>query len=366
MPRALVILLLVAAGCGPSSYADFRSQLATEWCARQIRCGEVGGSESQEHCSVAAPLLLTLRGAVDVTASIGAHRMIFHPDNASECIGAVKHAPCDPLQAADDFQRQCHGVVTAGVPNGDACWGDDECVGGVCVAPDCGGVCTPFATVGGACVASGGPPDQSCDPTVQFCGDDAICDIKAQKGKPCSDDSQCIFDFICVAGICNDPPRIARDEVCGTTSPPCADGLYCDETGTCEPLLAAGAACARPDACKTGLVCANAVCAPWLDVGGACNASPDAIASGCPATQTCTGGACAPLAGVKAGPLDKCAVDADCADGLYCVTQGSFCDYVGGINAGCQSDHECAPDLQCLNGACHTPGYVMCAPATAM
>ena len=68
---------------------------------------------------------------------------------------------------------------------------------------------------------------------------------------------------------------------------------------------------------------------------------------------------------VKAGPLDHCDTDADCSAGLYCSTSGNYCFYVGGVNAICQSDHECAPDLQCGKGACHTPGYVMCAPASA-
>ena len=70
---------------------------------------------------------------------------------------------------------------------------------------------------------------------------------------------------------------------------------------------------------------------------------------------------CTLVAAVKAGPLAKCATDADCDDGLYCAT-GNYCYYAGGVNAVCQSDHECATDLQCLNGACHTPGYIMCAP----
>ncbi|HWE30075.1 MAG TPA: Dickkopf N-terminal cysteine-rich domain-containing protein, partial [Polyangia bacterium] len=108
------------------------------------------------------------------------------------------------------------------------------------------------------------------------------------------------------------------------------------------------------------MVCSGGVCAPWLDAGGACIAGAAAIASGCPATQTCTAGACAPVAG-KAGPLAKCASDGDCDDGLFCATSGNYCYYVGGINAVCQSDHECAKDLQCLSGACHTPGYIMCA-----
>ncbi|HEY2743832.1 MAG TPA: Dickkopf N-terminal cysteine-rich domain-containing protein [Polyangia bacterium] len=362
--RSLLLLSLAAASCGIDSYGDFRDELARKWCARQIRCGQVGITESSSRCSLPDPLLLTVRGDVDVPTAISVGRMKFHPDNASWCLHAVEHAPCDPTQAADDFLRECHGVVTGSVANGSTCWGDDECLGGVCVAPDCGGVCTPFAAPGAPCVPTGGTPDMTCDPSVHFCGGSATCEHKVQKGEPCVVDDDCLFDYVCVAGKCDTSARTKLDDVCGASPPPCADGLYCSELGACEPLLAAGQPCAKPDACKPGMTCVDGACAPWLDVGAACDGSPDAIASGCPATQTCGAGACAPVAGVKAGPLEPCATDSDCDDGLFCSS--TFCAYVGGVNAACSGDHECATDLQCVGGACHTPGYILCAmPSTA-
>jgi len=360
--RALFALALVAAGCGIGSYNDFRDQLATRWCARQIKCGEVGATESQQRCSTPAPLLLTQRGAVDVLTSISDHRMIFHPANAQECLDAVKDAPCDPAQANQAFVAHCHGVVTAGASSGSVCWGDDECVGGRCVNPDCGGTCTPFALPGGMCVPRDGGPGETCDPSVHFCSGDGVCFHKESQGGPCAADEQCLFDFVCVDGKCDDAPRVKKDDVCGTDTPPCEDGLYCDETGACEPLKAPGDACVKPDACQAGMDCIGGLCAPWLDVGSACTVATPAIESGCPATQTCTRAACTPVPDVKAGPLAHCDSDADCDVALYCAA-GGYCYYVGGINAVCQSDHECAQDLQCLSGACHVPGYLMCAPA---
>jgi len=347
--------LLAAAGCGIGSYNEFRDQLATRWCERQIRCGEVAGTDSLQHCSTPAPLFLTERGAVDVPSSIAAHRMIFHPANAAECLDAVKQSPCDPAQAADDFLRHCHGVVTAGVAAGGLCWGDDECVGSVCVEPDCGGTCTPYALPGGACVPKDGGPAMTCDPSVQFCSGDGACFHKQIQGGPCAADEQCLFDFVCVGGKCDDAPRVQRDDVCSVTGTPCKDGLYCDESGACEPLKGPGEACVKPNACQPGMVCAGGMCTPWLDEGATC----DATASACPQNASCLRTLCTSVAG-KIGPLGHCATDADCDDGLYCAS-GNYCFYVGGVNAVCQSDHECARDLQCLAGACHTPGYVMCA-----
>ena len=145
----------------------------------------------------------------------------------------------------------------------------------------------------------------------------------------------------------------------------CKDGLYCDENGTCQPLVKSGGACGKADACRAGMTCEGGVCATWLDAGMACEANPNAIASDCPATQTCTAGACAVAPDVKAGPLADCDADADCDAGLYCYTPGNYCFYAGGVNAPCRMDHECATGLQCLDGACHPPSYGMCAAISA-
>ena len=359
--RALLVTSVVVAGCGIGSYGDFRDQLATRWCDRQVRCGEVGATDAQQHCALPAPLALTLRGAVDVPTAIAEHRLIFHPDNAAECLDAVKHAPCDAVQAAEDFRRHCSGVVTAGVATGGTCWGDGECVGGRCIDPDCGGTCTAFAFPGGACVPTGGAPEMSCDPSVQFCSPQGTCYRKETKGGPCAADDECLFALVCAAGKCDDPPRVTRGHACDGTLP-CADGLYCDASGICLPLASAGQPCAQPDACEAGATCLDGACAPWLDAGGACVPGPTSQAGGCPATQSCSGGQCSTLSAIKSGPLAQCTTDDDCADGLYCAT-GNYCYYVGGVNAACLSDRECDPELQCVSGACHTPGYVMCAPA---
>ena len=353
--RGLFALTVVAAGCGIGSYNDFRDQLATRWCERQIRCGEVAGTDSLQHCTTPAPLALTERGAVDVPTALAAHRMIFHPANAAECLDAVKSAPCDPQQAADDFLRHCHGVITAGVAAGGVCWGDDECVGGVCVDPDCGGTCTPYALPGGACVPKGGTPDHDLrSERRNSARGDGVCFHKEAQGGPCAADEQCLFDFVCVAGKCDDAPRTHRDDVCGTNLPPCEDGLYCDETGVCAPLKP------RPRLRASLTPASRAWPAPVaLRAVARRRRACSAAASACPLDGSCQRTLCTSATG-KVGPLGHCATDGDCDDGLYCAT-GSYCYYVGGVNAVCQSDHECAKDLQCLAGACHTPGYIMCA-----
>jgi hypothetical protein len=236
--RSLCLIALVTVGCGIGSYDEFRDKLATRWCARQVRCGEIGGSEQGTHCSVSIALLLTQRGAVDVPSSIGAGREQFHPDNASWCLDAVDHAPCDLVTGTAAIIDKCNGVVTGTVPNGKTCWGDDECIGGVCVNPDCGGVCMPYANPGDPCVKTGGTPDVTCDPSVHYCADDGTCQHKGVEGATCTDDVQCLFDLQCVVGHCGPPARVQDGNVCGTNEPPCDDSLYCNANGERHrPLL---------------------------------------------------------------------------------------------------------------------------------
>jgi hypothetical protein len=341
-PIALALATLSAGlgGCGPSSYADFRGQLDARWCAHQIRCGEVGATESTR-CGVPTPLRITQAGSVDVITAVAKRQMQFHSDNAEECLAAVKSAPCDAVQAYADFWRHCHGVVSAGVSTGGDCLGDEECVGGSCVGADCGGHCVAYAPPGGACVPSGAPPPMSCDPTYAWC-DGAVCQRHKQPGDKCTQDIECAFDFVCAVGKCDDPVRLSEGDVCNTSEqPPCKDGLYCDETGSCARRKSAGSDCTRPNACNDGLVCFAGKCEPWLDVGGACVAPAP---SGCPASQACAQGACAATA-VKGAPGASCATDDDCADSLYCNT--GFCAHRSGVGAACTSDHECVGPLAC-------------------
>ncbi|MDB4967862.1 MAG: hypothetical protein JWN44_3551 [Myxococcales bacterium] len=351
MRSAIVILALALTGCGPSSYSDFRDQLANRWCEREVRCGEVGGGESQK-CGVPAVLALTIPGALDVVAAIGANRMRFHPDNAEECLKAVTNAPCDQSQAADEFSRHCHGVVGAKVEVDGDCFGSEECVGGVCVGDPCAGKCVAYASPGSACLATGGKPAETCDPTVHYC--DGTCKRKKQADEACAGDGECAFDNVCADGKCKQPPRLGRDDVCGTRSPPCEDGLYCDESGSCQPLKSTGEACVRANACDDGLVCEAGMCATWLDLGGSCSAT---MPSGCPSSQKCVAGSCV-AADVKAGPISICSVDDDCADGLWCSM--GYCLYRGGVNAPCTATHECLDGLECNRMLCKTAAGASC------
>ena len=44
---------------------------------------------------------------------------------------------------------------------------------------------------------------------------------RSSRGIACAGDGECLFDFVCVAGKCDDTTRAARGDTCVATSPPC-------------------------------------------------------------------------------------------------------------------------------------------------
>jgi hypothetical protein len=358
--RAALALLVTAAvaGCGGiDSFDDFRRQLSSRWCDRQIRCGELGASESV-HCGIPAPLGSIGPGVDDLPAAVSRKALQLHGGNAQHCLDAVQNAPCDPDQADLAFRRWCHNIVSALVPVGGACVDSIECEGGACAASaGCTGTCIPWALVGGACDGSN-RPERTCDPTVHYCDIDT-CARKKQPGSRCNNDVECVFDYACVDGRCGDHPRIKEGGRCGPGLPPCRDGLFCDSTLLCTKRLPAGAPCSVANACKDGLVCVAGSCVAWSDVDGACTAGSDATApTGCPASQRCVGGRCVLAVGQNAtlaGPDRTCSANADCQSGLWC--QGRLCTYRSGVGGSCSGGESCVDPLSCQVGQC---GAVSC------
>jgi hypothetical protein len=345
--RALLVVALALAGCGGiDSFDDFRRQLSARWCDRQIRCGEIGASESVT-CAIPTPLGSIGPGIDDLPAGVARHALQFHGGNAQHCLDAVRDAPCDPDQADLAFRRWCHNIVSPLVQTGGACLDSLECQGGSCVVQNGCGQCVAWAPTGGVCDGSG-KPELTCDPTVHWC-DGGTCAQKKQPGSRCGSDVECVFDYVCVDGRCGDHPRIKEGDHCGPGQPPCRDGLFCDSTGLCTKLLAAGAGCSVPDGCQYGLVCVAGSCAAWSDVDGACTVANDPkAATGCPSTQRCVGGSCKLVDGqheTLAGPDRRCNADSDCQRGLWC--QGGLCAYRAGAGGGCLANDACVEQLTC-------------------
>jgi len=359
--RVLATLALIACGCGPSSYEDFRLQLAKRGCDRAVRCGQIGASE-RAHCAPPAILPATVEEP-DVAVKNG--RMRFFSDDAQDCLDAVNGAPCDDVALLWRVTQRCHHVLEPGTGPGEPCW-PGECEGGICTGASggCMGTCTSYPPPGSAC----DPADPfGCDPTVQWC--DGTCERKRPLGDPCDADQQCVYGYVCVQGQCGDPPAFHEGDQCPVINRLCSDELYCSSMNLCASFVAAGGACDVDVACKPGLACVGLVrgrpgtapssagtCQAWSDASGACTA---ATVSGCPATQRCQGASC--VAGAPAPQVsvdESCGVDGDCAGGLYCRL--GACHFKVALGGDCSvSPTACLPPFVC-DGISHT-----CQPSSA-
>jgi hypothetical protein len=120
---------------------------------------------------------------------------------------------------------------------------------------------------------------------------------------------------------------------------------------TGEPV---GESCDAAHACRQGLVCTAAKCAPCACTasGSPCTISDECTKGEyCGATRTCT------ASGADAGGLNaNCASDADCSSGLRCDLVGlsAQCETEGKGDVGgtCMVAGDCLAGLACLMGAC--------------
>ncbi len=290
------LFMLVLAGCKPSSYDEFATQVTTASCDRAIVCGQVGAAE-REKCPAPAAFAITEPPGRDVRGGIANHLMELDGQGAQDCIDATTRASCEPPLAATEVALYCHNVVRPSVPVGGGCSGAGQCVGSACD----NGRCLAYPPPGSFCMPVGGPVSQTCDPTVQFCGgftnDGGVaaiaCQRRKQQGEECAIANECAFGHDCFDGICMFRPQARRDEPCGGL--PCEICNFCSPRGICERWRKKEQSCETPFACEPGLACIGldgatpGVCAPWLDKNAACTATG---ITGCPATQQCTNGVC--------------------------------------------------------------------------
>ncbi len=370
---AFVGTVVGVAGCGPSSFGDFRDQLVERSCARLVRCGRVAAGATG-YCPVPAellPIVAQYGGDLDIDTAVERGWLAFISGGAQHCLDAVGGAACDDAEAARTTALACHHVIGPGVAVGNRCPEDPTCIGGVCAARECGGLCVAYPGPGAACLADGGVGDGGrpldCDPTIEYCAAGS-CAYHQQSGGKCVSDGECGFGLSCNSGKCGSLPTVATGGVCDATHP-CHSGEGCFN-GTCQLLVGNGALCDAASGavpCADGLVCrlrvvdagASAVCAAPSGAGGSCRTVTDE--SGCSSDEVCTagdGGTAAgpgtcqsPIANRAVGPGQLCDATHPCAAGLFCSTSSDTCTFLGGRGAACIGDaSECLPGLECAAG----------------
>ncbi len=223
-------------------------------------------------------------------------------------------------QACTDTEKPLAACTTppGTLPNGAACYSNEQCSGGECYgsAPGAGtttacGTCTkaPAPAPSSGCMSDSDCPGEEVCAAASFASDGGVLPTQ------------------CVAPL-------QAGATCGgvTPTPPCRGGLAClpasnGGTSVCTAPGSVGQAClecsgsaAPVGTCATNLVCANGTCQTpqVVSIGGACGG----------ATQICSGSQC--LGGVC----------------VAYATQGSPC---GGLRPACASP------LECENQVCVLP-----------
>jgi hypothetical protein len=379
-----LLVSVLLGGCGgPSSYDDFRAQLAQVSCKRDVRCGVIGASEASQCALPQAALSLTQSGQEDVNAALKAGRLRFDSSGAQDCIDALDGAPCDQSALEERLTRRCNSVVHPNVGPGQPCFAAGECAGGYCQQTQfgCAGTCMAYPSPGAPCQLFG-PPEMTCDPTSQYCGDPhppdggvpdggmggaTVCIRQKQSGDACERDEECAFGLVCL-GTCQGLPRLHQGDLCNAPGTLCDDGVYCDTTGHCVGQKQSGTPCDAPGSCLDKLTCvgfqpspipntppmAGGTCRAWLDVGASCNPGSTMqppLITGCPSDMTCNANAtCMPYVTTPRMGFHQPCSGAPCGDGLVC--DGAICQFAVGQGGACKTSVECAPGLTCLSATC--------------
>lgn len=242
----------------------------------------------------------------------------------------------------------CSHYLRGTVPLGGSCTLMAECAEGVCDVPagqTCGTCREGNVPLGGSCAIDG-----QCAPSEQGevqCLVDSTFKATCQLAKPV------VFVHGGEGASCGAPP-----DATGTMHV-CSDGLFCDGSRHCRPVLAPGETCVPgSDACELGAAClslANEARCRTIgrrtNVGESCNVADattlyvcdDAARLVCDASQTCQR--------IGDGSVGaECALTTHCDDGLFCSVPAG--QTRGVCEAVREDGRECLGNAQCRSRYC--------------
>lgn len=319
--------------CGADELAfttvpEFQVARGIAFCNWKLRCGWIAATDSSE-CKGFARTSSQLYPASSTRLedAVEKQRSIFDLDAGRTCLDTWQNAGCtanhrEQAESACSASRILHGTL----PSGANCTASSDCADGLCFvngkripSTGCTGSCAAFVSRGQAC----DPESSLCRLDTDFCDPQTkTCLQRRPVGELCSGHGSCIEGLRCVipasgntsASTCQ--PRGSVNMSCGvdsmarkefrffdsTLATSCQLGLYCNlDTFHCMERQTAGSSCGQSSACADGLICnglhadptdhtkrlRDGRCAPWTDLGAACNES---TGPGCPDTMACDKG----------------------------------------------------------------------------
>jgi Dickkopf N-terminal cysteine-rich region len=254
------------------------------------------------------------------------------------------------------------------------------CVDGVCCNDTCTGQCQSCSesTNLGKCVAVSGAPrngrtpcggispcQSSCDGTnglaCAFPGNSTECTAascssgSATTATTCNGAGACTqaTTMACTSNQCADATKCSGG--CSSASP-CSTGQYCDTTGVCLPLKAAGTQCQNNNACSSGYCVDNVCC------GSACGGQ----CQGC--NETGSSGMCVTVKGAPRGSRKPCAGTVAACAGICDGSSATQCSYPGTsaicAQPSCSGSTAISASLCDGLGDCTTPTTTGCGAGT--
>ena len=257
--RALVVLVIIAAGCDRSGYlpAPGAPGRGSAWSDGGPSSDGLGGRGSAEDAAAQdGSVPQDVPQDVPNCAGIGCSCAIDADCDSDHCgPDGVCLAPCAVGPGADvpcdGVDNDCDGQTDEDpCDDGDPCTEGDQCGEAGCAgqlkACDDGQACTADSCVDGACkhTAVSGPCDDGDLCTEADACVDGLCDGTP---KACDDGVVCTSDA-CVDGACQHQPAPG----------PCDDGDVCTEGDQCDAGLCKGTA----KACSDGKACTVDACDP--------------------------------------------------------------------------------------------------------
>ena len=296
---ACAIIATTSTACGTGGEAVAVADFITQWnessCREQVRCGVY---ETQDAC-VAAATSATAQHNLQLVDDVARGVIVYDDVAAGDCINAIEYQSCEQAKLA--LPDECASAVAGTIADGGGCLEYNECASGYC--------------------------------SVNF-------ELNS-----------------CAAGTCVPAaPIVSLGGACASGTDRCTDGAFCNSSGVCVQLLAAGGACDSTDDCAAGLSCANSLCTPRAELGKPCVTDDDCASLG----TYCQGAPGATVCSAPAGRGQSC-VYADCISELYCNPTTQLCGDFVAIGQPCLPGGE----INCVAGATCDSSTALCVAKSA-
>jgi len=132
--------------------------------------------------------------AYRIREGIADGRILFDPVAARTCLDALDDNPCEMFEPAYRYRETyCERPLAGTLPEGVGCVVNEECVSGMCQlgTDQASGICRPRLPEGSACSFTDG---QFCE-RPYVCQRDGFCGLGLPAGEACYGDGDCIDDW---------------------------------------------------------------------------------------------------------------------------------------------------------------------------